>query len=243
MTPLENLVVVLALCSVLSYLSYRTGMLTASGSITSFFIGLAIGGLGSYRWLLLLIAFTILGFIVTQYKINVKMRNGLQEGKKGERTYKNVLANGLVPALVAVAAFTTGSQEELIAGVAFISSLSVAASDTVASEMGVLSDRVKLITTWESVAPGTDGGVSVLGTVWALLGAIFAGLIGWMIIFYEGPFGASMLIPMVMGFVGCLLDSVIGATLERAGKVSKLGNNMLTMAIGSALGALIFTLL
>ena len=240
MTPLENLVVVLALCTVLSYLSFRTGMLTASGSIASFFTGLAIGGLGSYRWLLLLIAFTILGFLVTRYKIKVKTRNGLQEGEKGERTYKNVLANGLVPALVAALAFVTGTQEDPVASVAFISSLSVAASDTVASELGVLSDKVRLITTWELVAPGTDGGVSVFGTIWALIGAAFSSLLGWIIIFPDGPFDRLIAIPMIVGFIGCVLDSVIGASLERDGKISKLGNNMMTMAIGSALGVVIF---
>ena len=83
---------------------------------------------------------------------------GVQEGKKGERTHKNIIANGLVPVLVVVISFLTGEQNSMLAGVAFLSAISVAAADTTASELGVLSPRTYLITTLERVPPGTDGG-------------------------------------------------------------------------------------
>ena len=47
MTPLENLAVVLALCAVLSIMSYRFKLLTASGSLASFAMGVVIGVFGS----------------------------------------------------------------------------------------------------------------------------------------------------------------------------------------------------
>jgi uncharacterized membrane protein len=49
----------------------------------------------------------------------------------------------------------------------------------------------------------------------------------------------SILIPLSMGFLGCMVDSMIGATLERRRLVSKLGNNIISMAIGSALAFIV----
>jgi uncharacterized membrane protein len=38
-----------------------------------------------------------------------------------------------------------------------------------------------------------------------------------------------------MGVAGCFIDSVIGATLETKGWVTKLGNNIVSMALGALL--------
>lgn len=243
MSPLETFGTVLILCAVLSVLALKLSLLTRSGSAASFIVGVFIGWFGSINWLIVLIAFTILGFIVTRYRIQVKEGRGLQEGRRGERTHRNVLANGLVPAMIALISYAVGHQADFVSGIAFLSSISVAAADTTASELGVLSDRTKLITTLEKVPPGTDGGVSAFGTSWAILAAVFASVIGWLIILPGQAVDARILIPVSMGFLGCMVDSVIGATLERRKLVSKLGNNIISMATGSALAVIILLLL
>lgn len=240
MIDLESLGIVLALCALLSVLSYRFKLLTLSGAVASFVVGGIIGGLGSIGWLLTLIVFTFLGFFVTRFRFQLKEMKGLQEGRKGERTYRNVLANGLVPAVVAIVAFALGEQNSTLAAIAFISSVSVAASDTVASELGVLSSRTYLITTGRRVPPGTDGGVSLFGTACCVAGAAVASLVGWVIIMPSRILDPLLLLPVVMGVAGCMIDSVIGATLERRGWVSKLGNNILSMALGTLLAAAAF---
>jgi uncharacterized protein (TIGR00297 family) len=230
------------LCAVLSVLSYWFGLLTISGSVASFLVGIVIGGLGSIGWLLTLIAFTFMGFIVTKFRFQIKETKGLQEGKKGERTYRNVLANGLVPAAVAVISFLLGEQESTLASIAYISAIAVAAADTTASELGVLSDRTYLITTGKRVPPGTDGGVSILGTAWCIVASFAASYVGWLFAFQQF-FDLLLLIPVVMGVTGCMMDSLIGATLERKRIVGKLQNNIMSMAFGGALAALVYVLL
>ena len=242
MTPLENLVVVLALCAVLSAISYKFKLLTASGSLAAFLMGVVVGVFGSINWLLLLIVFTVAGFLVTRFRLEIKVQQGLQEGKRGERTWRNVLANGLVPMLVAVGAWGLGMQGTEEAGLIYLTSIGVAASDTIASELGVLSGKAKLITTMSPVPPGTDGGVSLLGTFWAFMGALLASVLGWAIIFPGTWPDYQILIPIVLGFLGCNIDSLIGATWERSGKVSKLGTNILSMAIATAIAALILSI-
>jgi len=240
MIDLGSLAVVLVLCAMLSILSYRFELLTMSGSVASFVVGGIIGSLGSIGWLITLIAFTFLGFFVTKFRFQLKERMGLQEGRKGERTYRNVLANGLVPAVVAIVAFALGEQNSALAGIAFIASVSVAASDTAASELGVLSSRTYLITTFRRVPPGTDGGISAFGTACCVLGAAVASLVGWVIIMPVSVLDPFLLVPVAAGVAGCMIDSVIGATLERRGWVDKLGNNILSMAVGTILAVALY---
>ena len=53
-----------------------------------------------------------------------------------------------------------------------------------------------------------------------------------------------MAVPVLTGFLGCNVDSLIGATWERDGKISKLGNNMVSMAVAAGLGlVLLYTLM
>lgn len=242
MLILESLAIVLVLCAALSALSYWFGLLTASGSIASFLVGMVIGGLGSIAWLLTLVTFTFMGFIVTRYRFQLKEVKGLQEGKRGERTHLNVLANGLVPAVVALVSFSVGGQGTMVASIAFLSSVAVAAADTTASELGVLSDRAYLITTGRPVPAGTDGGISLAGTLWCAVASLAASTVGWLFSSYS-ILDPLLSIPVTMGVSGCMMDSLIGATLERRGIVGKLQNNILSMAFGSGLGILVFLLL
>jgi uncharacterized protein (TIGR00297 family) len=200
-------------------------------------MGMIIGVFGGIGWLFVLILFALTGFLVTRYKMDLKVKKGVQEGKRGERSYRNVLANGAVPALVAVVSYI-GGWEGQIPVLVYLSAICVAAADTTASELGILSDRAYMITTFKKVTPGVDGGVSLYGTAWALMASIFAALVGWVAIMGTVP-EISVLIPIVMGISGCFIDSLIGATLETKGLVSKLWNNVTSMAFGAVVALLI----
>lgn len=237
MITIEQAVMVLVLCAALSALSWKLGLLTADGSLASFGVGLVLGLFGGIGWLLLLVLFAFIGFLVTKYKMDLKIKKGVQEGRKGERNYRNVLANGAVPMAIAILTFLVGWEGEL-AALVYISAVCVAAADTTASELGVLSDRTYMITTFKRVPTGVDGGVSLYGTVWAIAASAFAALVGWVVIMGTVP-SVIMLIPISMGVLGCFIDSVIGATLETKGWVTKLWNNITSMALGAAIALLV----
>ncbi len=235
-----------ALCGALCYLAYREQVLTLDGTIAAFFVGLVIGILGDVTWLLLLLFFLLSSFIATRYKFALKEAMGVQEGKKGERRASNVLANGIAPMAAAVLTFAApGLLPRSASGVVFLSALAVAGSDTLASEIGVLSPHAVLITTFRRVTPGTDGGISALGQLCALLAAVYTALFGWLVL---GLFaqsytldptvpvdGTFLFVPAVIGFVGCQLDSVVGATLERRGLVNKKTTNLIATCTGAIL--------
>jgi len=238
------------LCGVLSTLAYRQGVLTWDGTVAAFAVGMVIGIFGDLTWLLLLLFFLLSSFLATRYRFALKEAMGVQEGARGERGSTNVFANSIAPMAVAflsflnLAAFPKG-----VGGVVFLAALAVAGADTLASEIGVLSRRTYLITTMERVPAGTDGGVSILGQGCALAAAFYTGAIGWVGLYYlptltglppsvpPGPI--SILVPFAIGFLGCQLDSLIGATLEQRGLVSKKMNNFISTSVGAILAFII----
>src|SRR5207237_5024631 len=94
--------------------------------------------------------------------------------KGSERDIGQVAANGGLGTLLALAYGLTPSpalRRSLRAG--FTGTLATATADTWATELGVLSPRPpRLVTTGKRVAPGTSGGISLLGTAASALGAL-----------------------------------------------------------------------
>ncbi len=221
-------------------------VLTWDGSAAAFAVGFLIGIFGDILWLFLLLLFLLTSFFATRYRFSNKERIGVQEGLRGERRYSNVLANGLAPTAIAIFSFVAippFSKE--VFGLLFVSAIAVAASDTLASELGVLSPRTYLITTLERVRAGTNGGVSWLGQGAALLAALYTALTAWLFLsvlpgvlgqpatFPSGPL--LLTIPVAVGFLGCQVDSLVGATLEMRGWVSKKTTNLIATSLGAFL--------
>jgi len=236
----------LVLCGVLSGLAYKRAVLSLDGTLAAFGVGMVIGVLGDVTWLLLLLFFLLSSFLATRYRFALKEAMGVQEGARGERRAANVLANGFAPMAVAVlSALDLEALPKGVSGILFLSALASAGADTLASEIGVLSRRTYLITTLKPVPPGTDGGISSLGQLCAIGAALYTALVGWFVLSYvsrmydlmptvpEAP--AFLVIPVVVGFIGCQIDSVIGATLERRGLVNKKTNNLVSTSAGAVL--------
>jgi uncharacterized protein (TIGR00297 family) len=119
----------------------------------------------------------------------------------------------------------------------------MATADTLASEIGsTYKGQPRMITTFEPVAPGTDGGVSPLGEAASLFGAaaiaVAAFLMG-----LTGPSVESMIfLTIFMGFVGTNIDSLMGATLQQRGLLSNTGVNFAATLVTGLLGMLIYYL-
>ncbi|MGQ0796272.1 MAG: DUF92 domain-containing protein [Methanobacteriota archaeon] len=247
--PLElvqSAVVSTALCGALSTIAYRKDVLSLDGTLAAFAVGMVIGVLGDVTWLLLLLFFLLSSFLATRYRFALKEAMGVQEGVRGERRASNVLANGVAPMVVALVSLPDFAWfPKSVSGIVYLSTLAVAGADTLASEIGVLSRRTLLITNLQRVPPGTDGGVSLLGQLCALGAALYTAVIGWFALFYVADLyaltptvpaaTAFAAIPIVVGFVGCQLDSVLGATLERRGLISKKLVNLVSTGSGALL--------
>jgi uncharacterized membrane protein len=94
--------------------------------------------------------------------------------------------------------------------------------DTLASELGILSKSPpRLVTTWKVVPAGTNGGMSVAGTMWSVVGGTVIGLaMGVSLVIENSACDLWILVEMVgwgmfSGGFGSLADSVLGATIQQ----------------------------
>lgn len=220
---------------------YKFRLLTKSGCVGSFAIGFCIGALGSVWWLALLIIFAVIGFAVTLVGFEKKKEKGIQEGEHGERSYKNILGVAIPPLLIAILNLIFGNNENSwMFSIAYIATIAVAGADTAASELGVKDQKVWLITNFKRVEPGTDGGISLYGTLISVTASFAVSVLGYLFIF--NTLDLWVLVPAVCGIIGCFADSYLGATLESWGYISKYVNNCSTGIIGGVL-AILFCLL
>ena len=239
MIALWEVILYVDICVGLATFAYFRKILDLKGSLLAFVVGVIISIMGSILWLVMLLIFLLMSYAFTRYRFELKKQKGLHEGTRGERGYRNVAANGMVMTIIAVLTFLNVPTFELsTSSFIFVSALSVAAADTAASEIGVFDPDPVLITTFEKVTPGTDGGVSLTGQLAAFVAAAFTSAVGFALFIFDPNLlaGAStVLIPMICGFFGCQVDSVIGATIERKGKIGKLGNNFISISSGAIL--------
>ena len=141
-------------------------------------VGLAVSFLGSIRWLILLLIFAVFSHLATKAYFDLKQKNKLQEGEKGERKMSNVFYAGITGLVIAFLNVTTiiGRYPYFHYFELFAISLSVISADTFASEIGIIDRKVYMITNLKRTAPGINGGVSVIGQLAALLGASIVGI-------------------------------------------------------------------
>jgi uncharacterized protein (TIGR00297 family) len=213
---------------------------TPAGAVAAVF-GSAIVVLAGFPFLTLIILFVATTTLATRYRFDEKRRRSVQEGTAGERGVSNVLAHILIPTGLAVVAGTVVSDVRLVA-VLYASALAFGASDTLASEFGVLSGRARSILTMRPVAPGTNGGVSAAGEMFALAGALVTAVVGFTIFRLfgtpVGPVAIFFVVVTLAGFVGCQIDSVLGEVLENRGWLTKGSTNFVGMlaTVAVALG-------
>ena len=141
--------------------SSKARILDSKGIIAAAMLGFLVGCLGHWTWLLLLLAFLLSSHIATKWRFEEKSALGLNESSDGHRGWINVAANGGMPALVAILAFALDDWENGLW--MFGASVAVATSDTWASEIGSLDNRVRMITTMKPCKAGVNGGFSPNG--------------------------------------------------------------------------------
>jgi uncharacterized protein (TIGR00297 family) len=214
---LKRLLLGLLFSAGISLLAYRRRSLSRSGIAGAIITGTTTFGLGGWSWGLSLIFFFISSSIFSHFRAPDKAHTAADKfSKGGQRDIGQVAANGGIATLLSLGyglVSSASSQKLLQAG--YTGALATATADTWATELGVLAlQQPRLITTGEPVAPGTSGGITLLGSAAAALGALASGIIFWLLQRCQKSLLSRPLIALVSGLGGSMVDSILGATVQ-----------------------------
>ncbi len=211
-------------------ISVKKKKITLSGAFTAAGIGLLVLHAGQIRGILMLLSFFLLSIWATAHKKTIKAKLHADNLADQGRNSGQVLANGGVAGLTAILSIIDPQHTEIYI-MMMAASLASALADTLSSELRmVYGRRFYHITTFKRETNGLDGVVSLEG-LW--IGTAGAGIIA---VLYAG-LNKTALIVLFAGILGNLMDSVLGATLERKNLI---GNNMVNFlnTLFAALAAL-----
>jgi len=154
---------------------------------------------------------------------------GKAEAGGGRRGAANVLANVSVPAFCAVVAGLGPHGDALRLSAA--AALATALMDTVGTELGqAVASPTVLLPDLRRVPPGTDGAVSVAGT---LAGLSAAALLAWAGVLAFVFTGAGAAVVVLAAFLGTILESLLG----RAGAPWRVSNGHVLNFVNTLAGA------
>ncbi len=221
-------------------------LLTPAGLIHAWILGILIWATLGWQGYLVVMFYFLVGSGVTRIGMAQKEAEGIAEKRSGARGPENVWGSALTAALCALGTLIVprvyhGAKAQFILSLlmlGYVASLSTKLSDTCASEVGkAYGKRTFLITTLQPVARGTEGAVSLEGTLAGLVGALAIALVGWGVGLID-LVGVGWCV--VAAFIATNLESVIGATLQA--KVGWLTNEVVNI-INTLIGAIVVVLL
>jgi uncharacterized protein (TIGR00297 family) len=197
-------------------LAYVLGMVSRDGALGGFVVGAAIYACLGLQGFAILALFVVCGSALTRLGYRSKQGRGIAQSRGGRRGARNALANCGVAVACAFLATLTSSE---IFAASFVASLGAAFADTAESEVGQLARRApRVITTLRKAPPGTDGAVSVPGTLAGIAAAVLTAFLGLAVGLLAEP-GAALVVASA-AFLGTVADSLVGALAPRIGNES-----------------------
>jgi uncharacterized protein (TIGR00297 family) len=215
-------------------------LLTPAGYLHAWVLGVLVWGCLGWRGYGVIMVYFLVGSSVTRIGMAQKEAAGIAEKRSGARGPENVWGSALVGAICALGIgvlSVTGPMDGSVLAIAlltlaYVASFSTKLSDTTASEVGkVYGKRTFLITTLQPVPPGTEGAVSLEGTLAGIGGSAVIAGVAWAIGLISVP---GIAICLVAAFLATNAESVIGATLQaRWNWLTNERVNIINTAIGA----------
>jgi len=226
---------------VLAALVFSTRAATLGAAITGgiFTAALYLQTPGFHTALWPLLALLLLTFGATRFGRHRKEALGVAEARRG-RTASQVAANLGVATLAGIPQIMGQFSDVVFLSPRFtlvpmLAAMAEATADTVSSELGqVLGGEPRLITNLQRVPAGTDGAVSLVGTLFGVVAAAVVVLVGLAVLPLDHR---DAVIAVVCGIAGTVLDSFLGALPERRGWLNNDVVNALSTLFAAALAA------
>ena len=197
---------------VLIALAQRLPLLTRAGWIHAGALGtILLGSLGWQGWLAVVL-YLVLGSAVTKLGFRDKQRRGLAEARGGSRGPENVWGSAATVAALALL-IGAGVEPRSVLLVGFAASFAAKLADTFGSEIGKRWGRTTvLITSFRRVPPGTEGAISLEGTLASAFGSLLMSVL--MLALQLIPSWPLTGLVMLIGLVATLAESLFGALVQ-----------------------------
>jgi uncharacterized protein (TIGR00297 family) len=213
-------------------------LLTPAGYLHAWILGVLIWGTLGWQGYAVVMFYFLVGSAVTRIGMAQKEAEGIAEKRAGARGPENVWGSALTGTLCAVATLFWDSPLKELFLLAYVASFSTKLADTTASEVGkAYGKRTFLITTLQPVPRGTEGAVSLEGTLAGIVASVAIALVGWGVglINLWGIFWC-----VLAAFIATNIESLIGATLQS--RLAWLTNEIVNI-INTTIGAIAAILL
>lgn len=236
---------------ILAIVGYAARSVDFSGALGGWFLGTIIILGAGWPLYVALLAFFVIGTLATKLGYSRKAKAGLAQEGGGRRGFSHAFSNVGVAAICAIAVSRLARSEhgatelELLPLFMGIAALATAAADTTASEIGqLIGRRAFLPLTLRRVPVGTEGAISIEGTVAGLLGGLgvaFAGTWSVQQMFREvtqiaTPWTLALLVA-ACAFAGSYIESIAGSWNRK--RARPVPNGVLNF-FNTAVGALLF---
>ena len=208
-------------------------LLTPIGNINGAILGILVWGTLGWRGYLIVMLFFLLGSVLTFVGIEQKEAEGIAEERSGMRGAGNVWSSALAASLCAIATLFCPEPIKGLFVLGYVASFCTKLSDTTASEVGKAYGKTTyLITNLKSVPRGTEGAVSLEGTIAGTFASVVLAAIAW-VIGLISPIGIIWCV--IAAFIATTIESLIGATLEP--RFTWLTNDLVNL-INTVIGAI-----
>ncbi|QMS90092.1 TIGR00297 family protein [Nostoc edaphicum CCNP1411] len=199
-------------------------LLTPAGLFHAWFLAILIWVTLGWQGYAVVMFYFLVGSGVTRIGMAQKEAEGIAEKRSGARGPENVWGSALTGALCALgvglinSGFLVPTSQSLIPNpqslllLGYVASFSTKLADTTASEVGkAYGKSTFLITTLQPVPRGTEGAISLEGTLAGIVASVAIAFIGWGVGLID-LLGVTWCV--LAAFIATNLESVIGATLQ-----------------------------
>ncbi|HJQ39519.1 MAG TPA: DUF92 domain-containing protein [Thermoanaerobaculia bacterium] len=245
--PWPNTMGWLVVNGVLAIAGYYAKSVSVSGAIGGWFLGAIILFGAGWPLYVALLAFFIIGTATTKLGYKRKEKAGLAQEGGGRRGFSHAFSNVGVAAICAIAVSRASRLDFLwenpmtLAYLMGIASLATAAADTTASEIGqLIGRRAFLPLTLKRVPAGTEGAISIEGTLAGAIGGALVAIAS--ILSFNKAFEAlragveAIIAVAVCAFLGSYLESLLGSWNRK--RIAPIPNGVLNF-FNTAAGALL----
>ena len=222
----------------LIFIFRRYPIMTKGGWMSAGVLGTLLWGSLGWKGWISVVLYLLLGSLVTKVGFKYKNKLGIAEKRGGRRGPENVLGSASTGLFLALMIKLNLANLTLLK-VGFAASFAAKLADTFGSEIGKrYGKNTFLITTFKKVRQGTEGAISLEGTIASLFGALIMSFVMFILGFITLEKG--FFIVCFSGFAATIFESFIGATFQDKFNMSNEIVNVIQTSFSATMAILLY---